>query len=124
MLTGATGLVGRSLGVELVAAGHQLFVISRRPETAVRECPFPASHFGWDEVSKVVTLVPDVVIHLAGEPVAGGLWTKSRRQGILDSRVESTKKLVQAFQKGGQWPKVWINASAIGFYGERFRTVD
>jgi uncharacterized protein len=119
LLTGATGLVGRSLGVELVAAGHRVFVISRRPEVAVCECPFPASHFAWDQVSKVVMLAPDVVIHLAGEPVAGGLWTKSRRQGILDSRVESTKKLVQAFQKVGKWPKVWINASAIGFYGER-----
>jgi uncharacterized protein (TIGR01777 family) len=53
-----------------------------------------------------------------GESIAEGRWTKKKKQRIRDSRVEGTRKLVDAFIVSGQLPKAFVSASAIGFYGD------
>jgi hypothetical protein len=60
----------------------------------------------------------DVVVHLAGESVAGR-WTKARRAAIRDSRVEGTRLLVEAMRQADRPPGCLVSASAIGYYGER-----
>lgn len=117
LLTGATGLIGTAIGMQLVRDGHEIIAISRNPESARRTLTFPAVHRSWDQLDAGDLPAVDAVIHLAGESVSSGPWTPSLRKKISSSRVESTKSLVQAFQKLNHWPKVWINGSAIGFYG-------
>lgn len=60
----------------------------------------------------------DVIVHLAAESVFG-FWTKSKREKILKSRVDSTKKLAEAAANSKLPPKVFICASAVGYYGNR-----
>jgi len=55
------------------------------------------------------------VVNLSGEPILG-LWTKSKKNEILRSRVETTRRVVESLRHGG--PRVLVNASAIGFYGD------
>ncbi|HTG45598.1 MAG TPA: TIGR01777 family oxidoreductase, partial [Verrucomicrobiae bacterium] len=62
---------------------------------------------------------PDAVIHLAGENIAAGRWSKGRKQRILDSRVTGTKGLATALLKLHPPPRHFVSASAIGFYGSR-----
>lgn len=121
LVTGATGLIGKPLCQWLVREGHELAVLSRRPETAQvvpnitawrwnAETEMPPAE-AWQGVT--------AVIHLAGEPVAGGRWTEARKRRIRDSRVLGTRNLVAGMQRAGVKPQVWINASAVGFYGSR-----
>ena len=60
-----------------------------------------------------------MVVHLAGEPVAGGLWTAARRERILRSRPGVAERLVALVERLEVRPGVWINASAVGWYGLR-----
>ncbi|HLS89011.1 MAG TPA: TIGR01777 family oxidoreductase [Sphingobacteriaceae bacterium] len=61
----------------------------------------------------------DLVVNLAGAPIAGGRWTNRRKELILNSRIEPTKALVEAFSRLSQPPAVFINSSAVGYYGPR-----
>lgn len=60
---------------------------------------------------------PDVIINLCGEGIASGYWTKKKKQKLLNSRLDSTALLVKQFKQPS--PALFINASVIGFYGNR-----
>lgn len=114
VLTGATGLVGRALKEELFSRGHQVFCLSRQLNPGMilwnpQENKFPAIIF--DDAQ--------AVIHLAGEPIAAGLWTKKRKELIYDSRVSVTARFATFLANLKKPPRVFLSASAIGFYGNR-----
>ena len=117
-MTGATGLVGQKLGLELVKQGHQLTVVSRNCERAKRDLPFPCEVIEAD-LSQAPTEIKtafDVVVHLMGESVAGGRWTLQRKKLIMDSRVLGTRNLMASLKVK---PQFILSASAIGIYGDR-----
>jgi uncharacterized protein (TIGR01777 family) len=60
----------------------------------------------------------DAVIHLAGESIVGR-WTEAKKHRIIDSRVPATRHLANALTMAPQRPRVFICASAIGYYGDR-----
>ena len=141
LITGATGLIGREVGRELAQRGHAITVVSRRPERARSEIPFPARVFSWagssEDFPEEALVGQDVIIHLAGESIADGRWTKKRKQAIYESRVTGTKRLVDAVSalklKANAGPigispaeknveyklRAFICGTAIGLYGER-----
>lgn len=65
-----------------------------------------------------LTEVVDAVVHLAGEPIAGR-WTRRKKTAIRDSRVVGTRLLAEALASSPQKPRVFVCASAIGYYGDR-----
>ncbi|GIU80612.1 MAG: epimerase [Bryobacteraceae bacterium] len=112
-MTGATGFIGSRVRARLEAAGREVRAVSRRERAGFHawagpEAPFPE---GALEGS-------DAVIHLAGETVAQR-WTEAVKRRIRESRVEGTKRLVEALEKAGKRPGVLICASATGYYGNR-----
>lgn len=127
LITGATGLIGQHLGVELVRRGHQLTIITRQPKKALAECPFPCEIIEGDLGQKKINFSKnqnfDAVINLMGEPIASGLWTDSKKKRLVSSRVTATHHLVESLRENP--PRVFISASAIGFYGDGgSRTLD
>ncbi len=118
VVTGGTGLVGRHLLPRLLEAGHGVRVASRRPDAAA--LPDGARALGWDGVQLPSEALArsDAVIHLAGEPVFGGLPSAARRAKIVESRVDSTQALVQAIAAlpEEQRPGTLVCASAVGYY--------
>ncbi len=115
LVTGATGLVGRQLSRELFLKGHDLVVVGRSPEASFREgFSIPCEYHSWDNL-KLSNI--DAVFHLAGAGIASGRWTTKRKKIILESRTKTTQSLAEALE--GQWPSVYIGASAIGYYGTR-----
>lgn len=125
-MTGATGLIGSQLGISLVKQGHELTVLSRRGNA--RDLPFPARVLAWDHINPVPESVLfagndtyDAVFHLAGETVAQR-WNRGVKERIYDSRVKSTKALIASFSNQKQPVRVWLNASAIGIYGDQGST--
>ena len=109
LLTGATGFLGAHVQRELIAAGHSVVTVSRRPSTGDGTAD-------WSEESLAKAVEEtDAVCHLAGEPVLGR-WTERRKASILESRVETTGRLAQLLAKKGSG--ALVQASAVGFYGD------
>lgn len=114
-VTGASGLVGSALVPFLTTGGHEVLRLVRRPAGGPDELAWnPAA--GSLDAARLEDV--DAVVNLAGAPIAGR-WTAARKKEIRDSRVEGTRLLCEALAKLARKPKVLVNASAIGFYGDR-----
>ena len=113
-ITGATGFIGRPLVAHLATLGHRSIVLSRSPERAAR-IAFPS---GTEIAANRAMPVCDAVIHLAGESVAG-LWTPAKRRRIMESRVESTRRIIAELRTREHKPHTLLVASAVGYYGDR-----
>ena len=117
-ITGASGLVGRRLVQVLGSAGHNLHVLSRHGGTNL---PNGVQLSVWDpdrQPPRESLENADVVVHLAGEPVAQR-WTAQSKQRIRDSRVLGTQRLVEALAGLTRRPAALVSASAVGYYGSR-----
>lgn len=124
IVTGATGLVGRPLVERALRAGHAVEAWSRAPEAARRTLPARCAVAGWNPAAAVEPCRLrgiDAVVHLAGEPIAGGRWTAARRRAIAESRIAGTARLVAAIAAlpSRERPRALVAASAIGVYGDR-----
>jgi uncharacterized protein (TIGR01777 family) len=121
LMTGATGLIGRRLCESLADEGHTIIALSRAPEKAGDLTA--AELHRWDPLSGAPPAVAlqgvDVVVHLAGEPIAARRWSAEQKRRIRDSRVLSTKNLVAALMSNAHAPGAFICGSAVGFYGDR-----
>ncbi|GMW00255.1 MAG: epimerase [Candidatus Hydrogenedentota bacterium] len=117
LISGASGLIGRRLVDDLSNQGHSCRKLVRtRTSHGSQEVSWNPSE-GILPESALENI--DAVIHLSGENVAGGRWTKERKQAILESRVRSTKLLANVLCSLERRPKVWLCASAVGIYGNR-----
>lgn len=121
LVTGGTGFVGRRLTEALAGDGHEVTVLTRDTQR-VRNLSAPFRVVtGLDQIDSSEWF--DVVVHLAGEPVAGGPWTPARRERIERSRPEMAKRLIELIRRLETKPKVLIGASAVGWYGDRGEAV-
>ncbi len=117
LVTGGTGFVGARLVEGLVAAGHDVTVLTRDPAKAAA-LPMPLTIVtSLDQIAAEKRI--DAIVHLAGEPISSGLWTKARRRAIVESRVGMTAQLLALTARLETRPAVFIGASAIGWYGLR-----
>ena len=118
-LTGGTGLIGSALAARLLDGGHAVAVLSR--SGSPRGLPRAARIVQGDATARGawqdVLAGADACVNLAGEPVAGGRWTKDRKLAIRRSRVEATRRVAEVIAAGG--PSVLISGSAVGYYGPR-----
>lgn len=118
LVTGGTGFIGETLVGQLLDAGHTVSVLTRDPLRAAylfdgrARCLHSLDKLGQDERF-------DAVINLAGEPVAGPRWSARRKAQLLASRVGTTEGLLQWMRQATHKPALWIQASAIGYYGVR-----
>ncbi|HVN48861.1 MAG TPA: NAD-dependent epimerase/dehydratase family protein, partial [Bacteroidota bacterium] len=119
VIAGGTGLIGRRLIAQLVNRGNVVTVLTRNDSTntlhpSVRNIRWNVNPSG-DWCSEITSA--DAVINLAGESIAAGRWTANRKRRILQSRVQSTQVIVSAIKQSRHKPAVFINASAVGYYG-------
>ena len=112
-VTGSSGLIGSALVGQLKAQGHNV-------QRLVRRKAISSDEIQWDPAAGTVDLAAlegvDAIIHLAGAGVGDKRWTKKYKATILNSRLLSTTTIANAASIVK--PKVFISASAIGFYGE------
>lgn len=117
LLTGGTGLVGRALCRHFKQQGCQLIVLSRQPDKVAGLCSGARGILTLDELNSGEPV--DVVINLAGAPIADRPWSPSRRQLLRHSRIDLTRELVDWMAQRAQPPAVLLSASATGWYGDR-----
>jgi uncharacterized protein len=115
LVTGATGFIGRRLTEALASAGHEVTVLTRDPAKAATLQPPFRLVTRLDQIPSDTAI--DAVVNLAGEPVAGCLWTRRRRRRILASRLRVTRGIVRLIGRLQRPPAVLVSGSAIGWYG-------
>lgn len=117
LVTGSSGLVGSALIPALTAEGHRVSRLVRTKSNLGIRDTF------WDPTAGELYSPPleglDGVVHLAGESIADGRWSKTRKARIRQSRVQGTRLLSESLARLSSPPKVLLSASAIGYYGDR-----
>lgn len=106
-VTGASGFIGSRLCEAARSRGHAVITVGRT-----------SGERRWDPGAGPAPLQgADVVVHLAGDPVASGRWTRAKMERIRDSRVIGTRNLVEGIRASA--PRALVCASATGYYGDR-----
>lgn len=117
LISGSSGLVGGALLAGWSGDGHQVVRLVRR------EAQPGQAEVSWDPRAGVLPAASlsgfDAVVHLAGENIAAGRWTAERRRRIYESRVHGTSLLARALAGAESKPRVFLCASAVGYYGDR-----
>ncbi len=125
VVAGGTGFIGRPLCQRLVELGHAVTVLTRDPAAARTRLAPPVSVIGWQgsrgATGELMTALgnAEVVINLAGAPIAQGRWTEQTKDRLRRSREGTTSALVAALAQLRARPVLLISASAIGYYGPR-----
>ena len=117
LISGASGLVGTSLARVLRREGH---TVGRLVRPGGRLEP---GDVAWDPTSASVDMAQmegtEAFVHLSGSSIGDGRWTPTRKAVLRSSRVDSTRVLVDAITRLERKPRVFVCASAIGYYGDR-----
>jgi uncharacterized protein (TIGR01777 family) len=121
-ITGGTGLIGRNLARELRETGHHPIILSRRADEVRRDPAMwayqvvpgdPTTPGRWqDEVDGC-----DAVVNLAGHNIFAKRWSTAVKATIRDSRVHAAEQMLAAIRQAQAKPKVYVQGSAIGYYG-------
>jgi uncharacterized protein (TIGR01777 family) len=116
LISGGSGFIGQSLVPRLLAAGHAVIVLTRDyAATRLRLGPEVTLVRELDELDGDTEI--DVMINLAGAGIADRRWTRARKQVLLDSRLQTTRAMVQLVQRLSRRPQCFISGSAVGYYG-------
>lgn len=120
LITGGTGLIGKALTKALTAKGYEVIILTRKLPAKTKSRPGIAYAL-WDVEAQTIdekaVAQADFIVHLAGANVAEGRWTETRKQEILDSRVDSGRLLVKALKDTPNKVQAVVSSSAIGWYG-------
>ncbi len=122
IVMGGTGMLGRALTDALLMQQHTVSIFTREPERR-RGLPPTVRLLQWTPQSPGAIAKhlreADVVVNLMGENIAAGRWTPARKRALVASRVETGRVLASAIRLAQPRPKVLLQASAVGYYGDR-----
>lgn len=123
LVTGATGLVGKRIVKQLLKQDHQVHVLTRNMAKGLVELGKHCQFFLWEDTS----VMPPVeafqgvegIINLMGEGIADKKWSKTQKEKIYESRITSTRRIIERLKELPHKPHVLISTSAVGIYGNR-----
>ncbi|MBC17335.1 Epimerase family protein YfcH [Pseudodesulfovibrio profundus] len=118
IIAGGTGFIGKNLVDNLKGSDWEIVVLSRSPGKVADIFDSGVIGMRWDNGDWPDMLGPEtVVVNLAGENIADGRWTASKKERILTSRIKAGQRLVEVVKQSGVTPAALIQASAVGYYG-------
>jgi len=119
VVAGGSGMLGRALAGQLIAAGHDVVVLTRRLSG---DAPTPGRPVSWAPDGSAGPWAAeindaDAIVNLAGAGIADKRWTSARKDELRSSRILSTRSLVTAVRQSPARPRVFIQNTGVGFYG-------
>ncbi|MBB6452844.1 hypothetical protein HNQ94_001290 [Salirhabdus euzebyi] len=121
LIAGGTGFIGQKIVQSFDPKQDTIYILTR---SSTKKSDSPHIHYiTWlNENENSVIALPDidVVINLAGDPLNKGRWTEKKKKEIIESRKKSTRSIIQLMNSFSRKPNVFINASAVGIYGNSF----
>ncbi len=124
VIAGGSGFIGQALVARLIQENHQVILLTRKTDLRVANVSPNLQYQTWNAVDsgpwKHHLTWADAVINLCGESVIDRAWSPKRKIALHQSRIGTTRTLVQALEEVKPRPQILINASAIGFYGNTF----
>lgn len=123
IITGATGSIGKKLAKLLIDRGDEVVIFSRDVNKAKDIIPDAKEYIEWDYNNPGTWADKlngaDAIVHLAGANLSGKRWNKAFKEIAYNSRIISTRNLIEAINSVEKKPKVFISANAVGIYGDR-----
>lgn len=115
-ITGGTGFVGKALTNFLLNEGHEIYILTRHQQKSTQKnltfIPWLGNHpLPIKQLDGI-----DAIVNLAGQTI-NARWTNSMKEKIISSRMKATETVINLIQSVSKKPKVFINATAIGYYG-------
>jgi uncharacterized protein (TIGR01777 family) len=129
VVAGGSGFLGSALTTALTSRGHETVILSRHPPAPSSGSRHGVRHVAWRPDSGVDQATSDwsreidgadAVVNLAGASLADDRWTAARKTVLRDSRINSTRQLVGAVRTAARAPTVFLQGSAVGYYGTSF----
>ncbi len=121
VITGGSGFIGRALTRSLAQDGHKVVILTR--QAAGKQQPAGVELVAWDGRTgrgwAEQLQEADALVNLAGENLGSGYWTEARKRRILESRLRAGEACLDALNRVSRRPAVFVQASAVGFYGDR-----
>ncbi|MHB8857132.1 MAG: TIGR01777 family oxidoreductase [Bellilinea sp.] len=118
LLAGGSGLIGSALTRRLLADNHTVTVLSRNPQA--HSGPQGVRFVGWDGRSAAgwgsLVNETDAIVNLAGVNLGGSLWTRKRKDALVNSRLYAGQAIMDALTQAEKRPEVLVQASAVGYY--------
>lgn len=120
LVTGASGFIGSQLIQAMLDLDYDVVAVSRNIDSTRKSIPEKVQVVSW-EGSDLLTAVKssDAIINLAGEPISRFPWKKARKRAIINSRLLAVQRLQHILSVIGNWTGVFVQASAIGYYGNQ-----
>jgi uncharacterized protein (TIGR01777 family) len=118
LITGATGLIGRYLVKSFLTAGDELYIVTRNLNYAGKTFPDVKNFVEWKNLNSLKEIKLGAIINLAGMNLDEKRWSSDVKKLLYDSRINSTRKLVEFVSKMTVKPEVLINASGVDYYGD------
>ncbi len=123
IITGGTGFIGRPLSQRLVDKGYEVICLTRNASLAKEKWGNRVKFVDWNGRNAVgwggYAEGASAIINLAGDNIAAGRWNERKKQRIIQSRLHAGEAVVKAVKSVKNKPGVVIQASAIGYYGNR-----
>lgn len=113
LITGGTGFVGKHLTLHLAKLGHYVYILTRKPERY--EDYKNIVYLDYNTTAEELPVI-DGVVNLGGDSLFG-YWTEKKKERILQSRIDTTNKVIDLMEQMEQKPKVFLSGSAVGYYG-------
>ena len=127
VVAGATGFIGKPLVAALLQRGDSVVALTRNADTARASLGAEVEALSWDGSNSGAWTQglrnADGVVNLAGEPIEARRWSRAQKDRMWSSRILSTRALLAAIGELETPPSVFVNGSAIGYYGSRGSTV-
>ena len=119
LITGGTGLVGKTLSKALIKKGYKVIILTRN--TADKKAETGLTYAEWDVAKQQINMTAlqraDYIIHLAGAGVVEKKWTPAYKKEIVESRTQSSRLIFEALKNNTNKVKAIVSASATGWYG-------
>lgn len=117
LITGGTGFIGQGLVTELLKNQNSVTLVTRHPQAHKSEKAANQDFLAWDADWTDAMERADAVVNLAGENIFGQRWTDKVKKKLYNSRIDTTRKLVNAIEAADDRPGVMVSASGINYYG-------